>query len=190
MPNIFNLDDYRKYLIDYYVEEYDKNTYERRSFHIKRYYSDDYLNNIIKGTESFINYLLFELESKRINTEEFVDCKIKMPYFDELGRCRTSYISNNCIGGWSSDTIIKPSQKNNFLVSMYLLKKFLGNDFKVNIENESEESSCQHESGIIGCVYYNEILKISGRSEKLDDLYDKYHIEKPKTKNLISKKTL
>ncbi len=187
MNKIFDLENYKKYLIDYYVENYDKNTYEKRAYYINSFYSNIYLYNILEGTKQFISYLLYELESKSNDNKVF--CIIKMPSFDELGRSRTSHISNNCIGGWTSDTIIKPTKKNDLLVSMYLLKKFFGPDFLILIDNYETEEIEKMNFGAIYSICANEKLTIIGTTSNLEKLYKKYNIEKPKVKSLVSKKT-
>lgn len=189
MNEIFDLEEYKNYLINYYVENYDKNTRDKRSYYINRYYSNIYLYSIVEGTKQYIPDLLYKLESKKDDNDRII-CEIKMPFFDELGRTRTSYISNNCIGGWTSDTIIKPTQKNNLLVSMYLLKKFFGPDFRIELSDYQIEENDETNFGIIRSYLTNEKLTIIGSPSKLDEIYKKYNIEKPKIKNLIPKKAL
>ena len=170
---MFNFDEYKKYLIDYYKWECDNNeeSYNKRKWHVNHFYSDEDLNNIVINTEEFIHYLMGKLTTNtKVHNDNIFD---NVELIDEPPpHIMYNFISNGCGGGWHSDELFFMDNKENDPISLYLTKQFFGKSFRMNISrticeyyNEEEETGCEY--GIIQ-------LEIVGPLQKFYELYDSY----------------
>lgn len=127
---MFDFEDYKNYLIDFYVHNCDKfedKRLERKKI-LEDHYSDEKLQQVVCNTEAFIKYFINDSLEKE--TPIF-----RIPlYFDDEN------IFTNTTGGWYPDTLISISPMDeNIRISLYLLKLFLGKDFKINFMENAEQ---------------------------------------------------
>ena len=116
LKNIINLDEYKKYLTDYYNEHNDEKCYSLPN--INKYYTDDYLLSILENTYNFSLQIVESMENKE---NVFGDI---LYYEVELG------ILNFTVFDASCDTLcFVPYKENTVLISTYILKKALGDEF-------------------------------------------------------------
>ena len=89
-------------------------------------------------------------------------------------------INTNCTGGWSPDRIVQLEDEFGIkLISLYLLKEFFGNKVRVSVEyNETEYVDDDDPEMIIGGVYLNPELVVSGEYVILEEKYKLLQSEK------------
>ena len=128
------LEEYKNYLVNKYVYEYDNNEKKRqkRLSILNRNYNDEYLEKIIIGTYNFVNKIIEIYEN---NPHEYIEIPLER-------EPKITYIDLFLMGGWKSDTIVSDSE-NNFY-SIYILKEIFGEFFyiepcKIEIEEELYE---------------------------------------------------
>lgn len=155
MFNIFNLNNYKEYLISYCF--YDLDNKEERKLERKKIlehrYSDEFLLNVIENTQEFIFNLLESCQSNYISIEMVKD---------------KEYIFTNCTFGYYPDVLISISDFNGEKkISKYLLEKFLGKSFKTYFDvNEVETHDEEDEDLVIGCIYETQKFVIVGDFSK------------------------
>lgn len=168
MEEIFNLETYKKRLIEYYRWPCDEGKYEERKKVIDKLDVHD-LENIIHNTKIFCFYLLEKLkrENQTYNGNIFTSV-----YIEE----KDKHISNNCGGGSPCDVLWLPK---NFLpdcwVSRYLLRKFFEG---FSIDDDFEEIEEWNEEEQVGIILYYPKIEISGRIEIFNSLYERAINEK------------
>ena len=159
MLESFDLDSYKEHLISYYYYECDNNEIckEKRKITLESRYTDEYLLEVINNTKEFITILL----NQTINTNRTY---IEYELFSD-----NHYIFTNCTGGWHPDTLLSVfSDEEDKLISLYLLKKFLGSDFKIEFDSNIEEClDDSDEDFVIGAIYYTPKLIIVGNFNSL-----------------------
>lgn len=168
MEEVFNLKQYRQHLSSYYAYKCDENTFEERKRYIDRHYTDEFLQKIIDNTKVFAEYLL----NKMYEDQDVFNGYI-FNYAKLIDGINESYITNNCIGGWSADKLYFPEGfEPGFIVSKYLLENyFKGFNVLVDevIENEIVED---YDDFAIGSFYDIEKLVISGPLDTFLEIYN------------------
>ena len=155
------LDEYKEYLINYYVYEYDNNDVrkEERRKYLDTFYSDDYLQKVIDDTYTF--------------TYEIINSNLDKGYLMiPLEEDITSYLSLNLVGAWPSDIIF--DNYNGLVISKYILKQVFGNKFNIKVESEEYEVLVDD----IGSIYYKYYLYIDGISNVKEIKESLFGIEK------------
>ena len=117
----FILEEYKSFLVNKYVYEYDNNESRRqkREALLNKQYPSEYLESIITGTYAFIDKIIKIAENDYSGYIEIpLECEPKV-----------THISLNLIGGWASDTIVSDSENN--LYSISLLKRVFGPNFYI-----------------------------------------------------------
>lgn len=170
MLSIFNLESYKEHLISYATSEFD-NCEERKLMReklIAKQYSDEYLQNIINNTKNFISDNLLNNEDGFFNIDICSEPKT---------------VFTNLIGGYSPDTILSiENDKGLYIISKYLLKMFLGKDFRVEITNNEFEYYEDVDSNLsIGSIFVLSQLYIIGNFK---DLEEKFKNENELTRTL------
>lgn len=132
--NKITLEEYKNYLVNKYVYEYDNNETKRqkRISILNRNYNDEYLEKIIIGTYNFVNKIIEIYEN---NPNGYIEIPLKR-------EPKITYIDLFLMGGWKSDTIVSDSENNFYSIS--ILKKIFGEFFyiepcKIEIEEELYE---------------------------------------------------
>lgn len=129
---MFELEEYKNYLTNYCKYDCDRleeKVLERQK-KIESDFSDEKLNDICRNTEKFLKYFIEEClkEEKEI---------FSISISSEIEK-----ISTNCTGGWYPDVLIPVSKiDSDNKASLYLLKKFLGDDFKINYNTKTPNNS-------------------------------------------------
>jgi len=168
MEKLFNLNEYRKYLEEYYKYPCDKDKVLERKQAIDRY-SDEYLQNIIDNTLEFIKYLINKMrqENKIFEGKRFTHIETS-----EYNK----YISNNSTGGWHADTLhciveFKPD----FYISYHLLSSFLGPDSSIHEDERIIDNDSEYFDDIleIGSISYIPMLVISIPNERFSKIEEK-----------------
>jgi len=130
---MFDLEEYKEMLVDYYRWEIDNTEEERNERRKMLVGKDDYLTKIINDTEDFIYFILTKMQEEN-NT---YDNRIFI-YLDLIGEEATPYSNSICFnlhGGWPSDTFFYLEDPTK-LISMSLLRKFFqGFRTKCNCED-------------------------------------------------------
>lgn len=161
MTEIFNFEQYKKYLIDYYVYDRDNGEIARneRKNILEARYPDEYLQEIINNTIEFLIQFIENNLGKRYCHIEIVG--------DE------HFVFTNCTGGWPPDTYI-PIQLNNqtTMISEHLLNKFLGKSFRIERYTEEFELYEEDDDFGIGYIYAYFYLSIVGDFSLLQDKYE------------------
>ena len=165
MLSIFNLDNYKEYLISYYHYECDNSDSkkENRRILIEQRYSDDDLLEIIHNTKKFIEILM----ERTINSNRtYIEFEISGD---------NKNIFTNCTGGYSPDTLIPifTDDEDNY-ISKYLLKQFLGSSFMVDFDANVEEVIDEDDDMVIGSIYYTPKIVIVGNFKLLQEKYDDF----------------
>lgn len=164
MFDLFKLEYYKNYLISYYKYNYD-NTEEmklKRQEYIESSYSDEELIDIIENTKEFIFNIINNIKEYKTNY-----LSIDLISEHEI-------IRNNCTGGFYPDILIPIDELDEEkLISRYLLKLFLGNNFNIFIDHKEEEILDDEFGIIIGCVYQIPRLVITG---DFNELLNKYNL--------------
>lgn len=116
-------------------------------------YSDEYLQSIILSTKEFICDYLLNYQENNFNIE--ISSELKN-VFNNLNQVN------------STDTIIPiETEKGLYLVSEYLLHKFLGNKFNIQILEEEIEYLDDYNEYVIGYSYLLPKLSITGNFKEL-----------------------
>lgn len=162
MNEIFNLENYKNYLIGVFHYEIDNNetSENKRRKVLNNHYGDEQLQKIIDDTLSFSIYLL---ECNLQNETRWCDIDLLED---------ADYIFLNLTGGWFSDTLYKINCKDSEItISRYLLKRFLGNDFKIYEDSYGEETSDVDDDFEIYNEYYYPFIRIIGDFQQLEEKY-------------------
>lgn len=159
MLSIFNLESYKEYLISYTTNEFD-NCEERKLMReklIAKQYDDEYLQNIILSTKEFIDDYLLNYQENCFSVDISSEPKD---------------IFNNITQVNSIDTIISiETDKGLYLVSKYLLHKFLGNSFNIQVVKEEIEYLDDHNELVVGNSYTLPKLLITGNFKELEEKF-------------------
>ena len=169
MLSIFDLESYKEHLISYYYYECDNNELSKlkRKELLERQFTDEDLLEIVQNTEKFIEVLI----QRTANTNRtFIEFEINGD---------DKHIFTNCTGGWHPDTLIPIfSDEEDSYISRYLLKQFLGNEFRVDFDANVEEIVDDEDDDIvIGGIYYIPKMIIVGDFKKLLEKYNKIQSE-------------
>ena len=123
---MINVDRYKEYLINFFRDEYDNNDEKRaeRKELLNKNYNDNFLERVITDTYDFLYDLL--------NNENIKNGYYYLPLEEDT----TIYLSLGILGGYSSDYIyVTPSNR---LVSRYIVKKELGQNFYFEKEEKEQ----------------------------------------------------
>lgn len=151
MLSIFNLESYKNYLISSSTWEYDNNI--GRDLMKKEQYSVEYLQSIVLSTKEFIDDYLLNYQENNFS--------IDIP-------SEPKEIFSNITQVNSIDTIIPiETDKGLYLVSKYLLHKFLGDTFNIQVVKEEIEYLDDYNKFVIGNSYMLPKLFITGNFKKL-----------------------
>jgi|GEM_PF-2344854 len=165
----FELQEYKSHLISYYRWPCDRKNYNDRANYINSHYSDDYLKNIITNTQDFIPMLIQKMANENHTYEENIFNIIELPPFFESS---TEFISNGCLGGWPSDSLFYLDNNNKeTLISLYVLKKFFGNKFRIWLGSKDYEDFNPDEQA--GVEYSIPTFEISGPLDEFNKIYNK-----------------
>ena len=150
---MFTTEEYKKHLMEFYIRAYENNddSRERRAREIKKNYTDKYLGQIIRDTQSFLSMLVAQME-KQPPQNGRIECVLKLPKTDQLHQ----YISNGCDGGWAADYLFHWGDG---VISKHLVEKFFGDNFVINFLTIGKQD---HQFSISGTV--EEFAIISERS--------------------------
>lgn len=162
MKELFTVEWYRNYLVNYHEYECDleKERLEQRAEIIKRDYSDQYLQTIIENTKRFSSILLEHMKKEEHADEEDIFTSIELNH--------TSIdIQNGCSGGFSSDTLISPLLMGGALISEYLLKQSFPT-FTIDTIHDTYEDRI----GDIGVTLPLDELHISCPTKDFDKIYE------------------
>lgn len=176
MESIFNINNYRKKLIDHYNSSYDKNTYDIRKKNIDNY-ADDFLLIIIDNTKKFSMMILDKLEKENnvYNNKIYTTIDFDEDYKEKI-------ITNGCLGGTPSDIIVYPyGIYNDFCVSKLLISEFFAG-FKYYIDDNVSEVLLDNE---FGTFYAQPKFHISGNIEDFIGLKERNEIKKEYTSKLV-----
>ena len=131
MEELFTVEGYRNYLINYYRYASDEEKLEQRKKNIDKF-SDEYLQTIIKNTENFSSILLEQMKRENNIFKETIFASITLSNI-------SIDIKNGCSGGFPSDTLVKPIVSgDDSYISEYLLKQSL-KGFNIDIVYDSKE---------------------------------------------------
>ena len=151
---MINLARYKNDLINYYRDEDDNNfeKREKRRETLNKHYDDNFLARIIDDTYDFLHDLL--------NNESIKNGYYYLPLEEDT----IFYISLGLSGGYSSDYIyVTPGNR---LVSKYIVKKELGQNFY--FEMDEKESTTDSQTNIEYYLYMRNFpLEIKQIKEKL-----------------------
>lgn len=162
MEELFTVEGYRNYLINYHVYEcdLDKERLEQRARIIKRDYSDEYLQTIIENTRRFSSILLEYMKEEKHAAKEVIVTVIKLNH--------TSIdIQNGCSGGFPSDALISPLLMDGALISEYLLKQSFPT-FTIDTIHDSYEEQIDD----IMATFPLDELQISCSVKDFDKIYE------------------
>lgn len=163
MDNIFSLDSYKNYLIDFYKNKYDEERIKERKQYIEKYCSDEFLNLVVNNSKLFI------LQVVRHMTEQISANNDKVCFKKDISTYIFKNISNGCSGGWYADRLFCPNEKEpDVLVSEYLIKSFFGKKFIIDIFDDlTENYDEEDEIGYMACTTF---LAISGPQDKFFEI--------------------
>ena len=131
---MLNLNTYKAHLVNYYIRANENNPTAKneRVKHIKKNYSDGFLNRIIKNTDRFITMLITKMAKERYISEGNIFDTLELP----VTKNPIEYILNGCGGGWPADTLFYWNGKNKkALVSKYLTEQFFSDNFHIEIQD-------------------------------------------------------
>lgn len=162
IENIFNLENYIKYLKEFYVYPYDKNTYEERATAIEKY-DQEYLGEIVENTKKFCFEVLDKIKEENNIYRNQISTNIRL-----AEECCS--IRNGCCGGYPSDIVVMPEESpDDFYISEYLVKHFF-KGFQIYENYDIEELFNEEEQA--GIEFLRQKLTISGPLEEFNLLYD------------------
>lgn len=121
---MITLEEYKKYLIEYYRYEYDNSIEKRleRTLLLGRKFNDLLIQKIINDTYDLIKEVLDSDEAKNGY------CKF------ELDEDSTSYISLGLVGGYFTDILFKDNKGR--IISRYIMQKVFGSYFYIDVTEE------------------------------------------------------
>ena len=157
---MITLEEYKKYLIDYYIYEYDNNEKKRieRTTLLGREFNDILIQRIIDDTYDFIKEVL--------DSDE-----VKEGYCNfELDEDRTSYISLGLVGGYFADTLFRDNKGR--IISRYIMQRVFGSQFIIGIKEEEYHFGDEDDIDgvdIMGIDYHNS-LYMQGFPSNLDEI--------------------
>ena len=176
MHNIFNLENYKEYLISYYFYNCDNNENKKseRKRILEQGYSDEYLQEIIDNTQEFILGLIDNCDNSSIIIDLAQDAE---PIF------------TNCTGGYHPDVLMTIDEIDKRIkISKHLLKVFLGKNFMIYLDEEETEYFDEDDEFIIGCSYFHPKLNITGDFlKKREELKQEKQIKLVKVIKKVSK---
>ena len=181
MNEIFNLENYKNYLIEVYTYEIDNNEYSKnkRKEYLENHYSDEFLESIINDT---LNFSIYLLESNLGNETRWCDIDLLED---------ASYIFLNLTGGWFSDTLYRINYDGKEItISKHLLKKFLGNNFWIEEDSQINAVIDEDDEYTIYNEYYYPFIRISGNFKNLEDKYRSIKELKQKESVLVLKRII
>ena len=153
---MLTLEEYKLYLINNYVYEYD-NTKERRLYRkglLERDYSDDKLIEIINDTYDFI---------KDVLNSSIID----RGYFkSNLEKDTTSFISLNLVAGTFSDTIFTDSEGR--IISRYITEYILGKQICIGVNVDIIKEVIEDEDAV--GVYFDYYLYMQGFPKNIEEI--------------------
>lgn len=179
MEEKVNLNRYKEYLNNYYIYPCDCDSIQKRKDYIKKYYPDNFLGKVVEDTKKFVLSLVRQMvlqmpdENDKVFVKEMVSSYI---YKDIL---------NGCLGGYHADKLICPDEfRPNFLVSLYLIKTYFGENFIFDLYDDIEDEYDEAEEvGSFSCATY---LYICGsKKEFLNNIYN----DLDKNHKLVKKKS-
>jgi len=181
MIEMFNLDKYKSYLIEFYYHRYDEDKLKERKDYINNHYTDNYLTEIINNTQQFILLLLDKMKNDQHIYKDNIFCEMELLLSGEIEK----YISNGCCGGWPSDRLFHLGNEDT-LISKFLIENFFGKKFR--IELNYKEIDCFNSREQAGSSYETPIFYISGQLDEFNKIYDQYILnseKKEKHKELV-----
>jgi len=165
---MFNVEEYKNYLIDYYCNECDNNEERRnkRKDYLERNYSDEYLQRIINDTLNFISTFV---ENNFNNQKGYIEIDL----LENLGG-----INLNISGGWFSDVLYSVgTYESELIISRHLLEEFFENDFRIEEDHKVEEVVDEFDEDV--CTeYYYPLIRITGDFSILQEKYEELKIKK------------
>ena len=165
---MFKIEEYKKYLIDYYCNECDNNELKRnkRKEYLERNYSDEFLQRIIQDTLSFISFFV---ENNFNNKKGYIEIDL----LENLGG-----INLNISGGWFSDVLYSfGTYENELIISRHLLEEFLGNNFRIEEDHKVEERVDIFDEDVY-TEYYYPLIRITGNFGLLQEKYNELKYQK------------
>jgi hypothetical protein len=189
MNKLLNFEEYKACLISYYHHPCDKGKNNERANTIARFYSDDFLKNIITNTQDFISMLIKKMLVEYHTLDNNIFCNIDLPI--SLYESATHYISNGCTGGWPADELFYTNDDNvEVLISMKLIEHFFGDYFSIYLSERGMEEL--HEAEQSGIEYSIPTFNISASIDKFDEIctmfdesYNNELLKKEKQKGLL-----
>lgn len=153
---MITLNEYKTYLINYYVHEIDNNDDKRlyRKESLEKQYNDEDLTKIINDTYDFIKEALC---CDTINSGYSI-----VPLEDDT----TSYISLNLVGGWFADTLFTDLKGK--IISRYIMKYVLGSHFDIEVIDEEIERD--NEDDDIVSFYHNYYMYLRGFPKNIEEI--------------------
>jgi len=174
MQEIFDLNNYKKQLIDKYVYEIDNNEVAKtkRTEYLKQHYSDEFLQTLIHDTQDFIITLIENNLSNHVGYAEI----------DLLKDAEFMFL--NLIGGWFSDTFFTVEcESGEKIISLHLLKQFLGTSFRIEDDYRGEDAVDEDDDFAIYNTYYYPFIRIIGNFSTLKNKYEE--LRKTKQNELV-----
>ena len=162
MNEVFELENYKNYLIDTYRYEIDNNEFSKnkRKELLKKWYGDELLQNIISDTMDFVIYL----SEKNLNNE---NCWYDIDLLEDA-----NYIFLNLTGGWFSDVLYRINLEGKVItISRHLLRRFLGEKFIIEEDSHIESYLDEADEYTIYNEYYYPFIRISGDFKSLEEIY-------------------
>lgn len=163
MQEIFNLNNYKKQLINKYSYEIDNNEVAKtkRAEYLKQHYSDEFLQTIIDDTQHFVLTLIENNLNNHVGYAEIDLLK------------NAEFIFLNLIGGWFSDTLFTlECGSDEKVISLHLLKKFLGPSFRIEGDYRGGDVIDEDGDFVIYNTYYYPFIRIIGNFSSLQEKYD------------------
>ena len=169
MKEIFNLENYKRRLIEFYAYEMDNNDIARnkRKEQLAIFYSDQFLQSVIDDT---LNFSIYLLESNLSNETCWYDIDLLED---------AHYVFLNLTGGWFSDVLYKVNLNGkDITISRYLLNRFLGKDFHIQEDSNCEAVVDEDDSCTVCAEYSYPFLRIVGNFQTLHSKLDEIKLMK------------
>lgn len=152
---MISLNEYKNKLVNSYnwpIDNTESEREKRRQLLTKKY-SDEYLEQIISDTNSFIKDVLSS------ETLEYNYFKSKID--DDT----TSYIDLNLHGGWKSDTLF--IDVTGRIISKFLIQQIFGSDLLIDVKEDEFEDTSDED---ILSYYYRYYIYIQGFPSNVSEL--------------------
>jgi len=175
---MFDLEEYKNTLVNYYRWEIDDTEEERQKRREMLKGKDDYLLNIIQSTEEFIYFILTKMQEENKTFKD--DIFINLPLESEKNTIYNNSLNLLLHGGWPSDTFFYLEDPTK-LISIMLLKQFFQG---FHIECDCEDVERYDEQEGIGWTDSYWQVSISGPLKDFNRLYK--DVEEAKKGELIN----